>query len=146
MESTNRIEVRAVRAGDFLNGVPEVSNRLAPGRQMMGGDESRVAYLDSVGHHRYVAVDAGEVVGVATLLIETKFIHKGAYVGQIEDVSVHDVYERTGVGRQLVEALKELAREKGCYKVVLFCSDENVPFYEKLGFVIHQNAMRWNCD
>jgi glucosamine-phosphate N-acetyltransferase len=40
-------------------------------------------------------------------------------------------------------ALKELAVEKGCYKVILDCSDSNVSFYEKCGFSKTEIMMRY---
>lgn len=34
---------------------------------------------------------------------------------------------------RVIEALVKLAEEAGCYKIILDCSEENVPFYEKCG-------------
>ena len=141
-----KIEIRQVKAADFLNGVPEVSNLLAPQFQEYTGDESRVAYLDSVQQHRYVAVnESGEVVGVATLLIETKLIHKHARVGYVEDVAVRKDMRHEGVGTELIQALQKLARDRGCYKVVLYCSEKHKAFYEHSEFREHNIAMRWDC-
>jgi len=31
-----------------------------------------------------------------------------------------------------------------CYKVILGCSDKNVGFYEKIGFSVNDNLMRFD--
>jgi glucosamine-phosphate N-acetyltransferase len=38
------------------------------------------------------------------------------------------------LGKILLQALKELAIELGCYKVILDCEEGKVQFYEKCGF------------
>lgn len=84
------------------------------------------------------------VVGTASWFIEPKLIHGGSYVGHIEDVAVLRGYEKNGVGRAVVEYAIEQCRARRCYKVILDCSDANMPFYEKLGFRRHENCMRLN--
>ena len=42
---------------------------------------------------------------------------------------------------RLIAYLLEVSRSCGCYKVILDCSDQNVPFYEKLGFKKNVNHM-----
>ena len=83
-------------------------------------------------------------------------------VGHVEDVVVDDGYRGQRMGQRLVSctlvhcpntqdccagyptqscclyrviaALVAHAQSQGCYKVILDCSDSNVPFYEKCGF------------
>jgi len=38
----------------------------------------------------------------------------------------------------------QFAKQIGCYKVILECSIQNVPFYTKLGFKQHEVSMRYN--
>ena len=38
------------------------------------------------------------------------------------------------MGRKIVQHLTELARERGCYKVILDCAEGNTGFYAKCGF------------
>ena len=47
-----------------------------------------------------------------------------------------------GVGKTIIDSLVEIAKEEGCYKVILNCSNENVPFYIKCGFKLTENEMR----
>ena len=95
-------------------------------------------------HHIAVAINENKVVGAATLLIEPKFIHSGGLVGHIEDVVVDKNYQRKKIGEQIILYLLKTAKEKGCYKTILDCSDEVKPFYEKLGFKHNANALRFN--
>lgn len=92
----------------------------------------------------YVAEYNGEIIGATTLLIEQKFIHDGGKVGHIEDVVVRKEFQGKGVGKKIVISLLKYAQKKGCYKTILDCSDELVPFYESIGFKRHSNSMRFD--
>lgn len=83
----------------------------------------------------FVMVDGeeSEVVGAVTLIIEQKFLHLGGIVGHIEDVAVRKGFERKGIGKALIQHAIHIAKIVGCYKVILDCHPENVPFYEKSG-------------
>ena len=99
--------------------------------------------INSQNGHIYVAQkEDGEIIGAGTLLIEQKFIRKGGKVGHVEDVATRAGYEGRGVGKAIMNKLIEEARRYGCYKVILDCSDKNIPFYEKAGFHLHENCMR----
>lgn len=90
----------------------------------------------------YVAIKEDRVIGTATLLIEPKFIHSGGVVGHIEDVAVHQGFQHHGLGGRLVRHLLDICRQHKCYKVILDCAEEVIPFYEKLGFHRWERAMR----
>jgi len=90
----------------------------------------------------YVAIQNGKVIGTATLVIERKFIRRGGLCGHIEDVAVHPDHQGQGVGKLLVERLISLAKFRGCYKVILDCSKELIPFYGRFGFKESERHMR----
>ena len=96
------------------------------------------------GHVIFVAVIDGKVVGSTTLLIEQKFIHQGGLVGHIEDVVVSKDMQGQKIGEKLILAALDHAKNSGCYKTILDCLDDVKPFYEKLGFKFHSNAMRFD--
>ena len=76
-----------------------------------------------------------KILGTTTLLIEPKFINKGMQVGYIEDVSVRKGYEGLGIGFKLVNYATNYAiSNQGCKKILLYCSEKNRSFYEKLGY------------
>ena len=95
-------------------------------------------------HIIHVAEINGKIVGSTTLLIEQKFIHNGGRVGHIEDVVVSKEYEGRGIGIKLVRSLLEKAKGMNCYKTILDCQDELIPFYERIGFKQESNQMRYN--
>ena len=94
------------------------------------------------GVRTFIALKQKQIVGTATLLLEHKFIHSGGRVGHIEDVAVHRDFQGLGIGSLLVRHAVEQTRLAGCYKVLLSCFDDRVPFYEKLGFRRHDVGMR----
>lgn len=97
---------------------------------------------DNPVYHHFAARKSGETVGALTLLVEQKFIRNGGLAGHIEDVAVRRDYQGRSIGKQLIETATSVARELGCYKNVLSCSEENVPFYERCGYRRHGVEMR----
>ncbi len=95
-------------------------------------------------HYIFVYEIDSKVAGIATILIEQKFIHDGSRIGHIEDVVVTKNCRGLGIGKKLIEKCLEVARERQCYKVILDCDDKNVKFYEKIGFVKFGNSMKIN--
>lgn len=91
-----------------------------------------------------VALIDSKVVGAASLVIEQKFIHGGGKAGHIEDVAVAKEFQGRGIGKKVVRALLAEAQRRGCYKTILDCSDDLVPFYESIGFKRFSNAMRFD--
>ncbi|RMW38563.1 MAG: GNAT family N-acetyltransferase [Nitrosopumilus sp.] len=86
----------------------------------------------------------GKVVGSTTLLIEQKFIHQGGLVGHIEDVVVDKNFQGQKIGEKVMKYLLEIAKNQGCYKTILDCTEEVKPFYEKLGFKQVANELRFD--
>lgn len=124
-----------------LKSVGELSGDLERSKRILHEIKSNLLYKI------FVAVkDDGEVVGATTLLIEQKFIHNGGKAGHIEDVVTHKDFQGMGIGSSVVRKAIEAAKEAGCYKIVLDCSEENVPFYEKLGFRRHEVEMRLGLE
>ena len=57
--------------------------------------------------------------------------------GWLEDLFVTEERRRSGLGRDLVEAVKDRARERGCLRLELDVDDDNEPalaLYRSLGF------------
>ena len=88
--------------------------------------------------------DDGKIIGTATAFIEHKFLHCGSRVGHIEDVVVDKNIRKSGIGKALIKECIEFCRYRMCYKAILDCSRENIPFYECCGFTFSENCMRIN--
>ena len=85
-----------------------------------------------------------KIIGSATLLIEPKFIHDGGLVGHIEDVVVDKNFQGQKIGNEIIKFLLEFAKNQGCYKTILNCTDDVKEFYEKIGFTLSANELRFN--
>jgi len=130
----NDIKIRELKEKDLFNGFLESLDSL---RKASDSSPKKAKEI-------YIAILDSRVVGTATIFIEQKFIHDGGRVGHIEDVSVRKKYKDKGIGQKIVKALLEYAKKKGCYKTILDCTDDLIPFYEKIGFKRHSNSMRFD--
>ncbi len=86
------------------------------------------------------------IIGCITILIEPKIIHNGSYVGHIEDVVVNKTHRGLGIGKMLINYGLKVAKENGCYKVILDCDESNVEFYKKSGFKQKGVCMRYDIS
>ena len=149
MEGTNFI-IREIEQADLEKGFFQTLSNLAILGRIRDDLEQAKKILQEIKSYPlykiFVAVknDDAEIIGSITLLIEQKFIHDGGKSGHIEDVVTRKEYEGIGVGSALVSAALAFAREKNCYKVILDCSEKNVPFYEKIGFRRNEISMRYD--
>ena len=140
------IEIRDIVESDIENGFLESldSLRKASDLDRQTGKDILRKIIANPDHIIHVAEINGKIVGSTTLLIEQKFIHNGGRVGHIEDVVVSKEYEGRGIGIKLVSSLLEKAKVMNCYKTILDCQNELIPFYERIGFKKESNQMRYN--
>jgi glucosamine-phosphate N-acetyltransferase len=89
----------------------------------------------------YVIEHNHQLIATGTICYEYKFIFNTCCLAHIEDVCVKKEYRGQGYGKQIVQTLIQVAKEKGCYKVTLDCSDANIAFYEKCQFEKRGNQM-----
>ena len=135
------VSVREMTEADLGAGFLDALGALSEVRLTLA--QARAVFAELAPNLRtYVAVWQGRVVGTTRLLVERKFIHGGGLVGHIEDVAVAPAYQHRGVGSALVGHAVAEARRSGCYKVILDCSDELAPFYERLGFRPYNRGLR----
>ena len=92
------------------------------------------------GNSIFIAIVSGRAVGYVWCAVDRKrenpFNHSRETV-YIHQISVDPSYSRKGVGRKLMEAVEELAREQNICTIALdsweFNSEAHV-FFERLGF------------
>jgi len=138
------VKIRKLQEKDLFNGFLESLDSLRKASDLNPRKAKTIfRKMKSIPDHIiYVAVQDSKIIGSATIFIEPKFIHKGGKVGHIEDVVVSKEHQGEGIGLKLIKALIQYAEKKGCYKTVLDCTDEIMPFYKKLGFKHFSNSMR----
>ncbi|MDX1533473.1 MAG: GNAT family N-acetyltransferase [Nitrosopumilaceae archaeon] len=140
------VKIRKIEEDDLNNGFLESldSLRKASDLDSSKAKEILVKIQSNPNHSIFVAELDGKIVGSTTLLIEPKFIHQGGLVGHIEDVVVNKEFQGKKIGEKLIRTSLDYAKNQGCYKTILDCMDDVKPFYEKLGFKFHSNAMRFD--
>lgn len=94
-----------------------------------------------------VAEQAGEMVGVVTVVVRTAPAHP-MFVpriwADIEDISVRSAHRRRGIGRALMDAAHDWARQRGITAVELTVWEFNEDarsFYEELGYTTQRRRM-----
>ena len=63
--------------------------------------------------------------------------------GWLEDLFVQEAHRRSGLGRDLVEAVKDRARERGCVRLELDVDTDNdaaLALYENCGFTLEPKS------
>lgn len=88
----------------------------------------------------FVACDADAVVGTFALLVMHNLGHQGTPSAIVEDVVVRETNQSQGIGRFMMQEAMALARDAGCYKLVLSSNQKRThahAFYESLGFQRH---------
>ena len=74
-----------------------------------------------------------KIIGAGTIF-KLKKLHNNS-VGLIEDVIINNNYRGSGLGKILIDKLKQIGLvEFRCYKVILDCSEKNIEFYKKCNF------------
>ena len=73
-----------------------------------------------------------KLIGVGTLWTQPKYYRNKGKSGHIEDIIIDKSHQKKGLGKQLVKYIIDYAKNNGCYKVQLHCSEEMKPFYEEL--------------
>jgi len=94
-------------------------------------------------YYTLVIVDkkSDKIVGVGAVFIERKFLRGLGKVGHIEDIAVDKNQQGKKLGLRIIQALTHISESSGCYKTILNCSDDNIPFYQKCGFEKKENEM-----
>ncbi len=138
--------IRELRKDDLWNGFLTTLDSLRKASDIdLNKAEEVFDKINSNPDHIVVIAEVdGKIVGTTTLLIEPKFIHKGGLVAHIEDVVVDKNFQGQKIGEKIMKYLLEFAKNRGCYKTILDCTDDVKPFYEKLGFKHIANELRFD--
>ncbi len=97
-------------------------------------------FLADENTYACVAASEGRVIGFGSVFLQRRI--RGGCSAVIEDVVVDEDFRRQGVGARIVEELLQYARSRKCFKVTLVAADQNLHFYELLGFHEDNRAMK----
>jgi glucosamine-phosphate N-acetyltransferase len=95
-------------------------------------DEFKKKLEDMKDIYIMVIYDNKLLIGCGSIFIMNK-IHCNP-IGYIQDVLIDENYRKHGLGKQLVNKLISIGKEKNCYKIILNCHENNKHFYEKCDF------------
>jgi glucosamine-phosphate N-acetyltransferase len=94
-----------------------------------------------INHKVLVYEQNNKILASGTIFIEHKIIRNCGKVGHIEDIVVDKSLNGLGMGKKLIEKLKNHAKQNGCYKIILDCRKDIIAFYEKCGFSKKEEQM-----
>ncbi len=132
----NEMTIRELKEEDIWNGFLKSLDSLKQTSTIKESKAKKIFEKINANPDHIIAVAEldGKIVGSATLLIESKFIHDGGLVGHIEDVVVNKECQGQQIGKEIMMYLIKVSKKRGCYKTILDCTDDVRPFYIKLGF------------
>ena len=134
-------KIRKIHKNDINNGVTKLLNQLSPTNKIDKNEfENFVKNLND-NHQIWVIERNKKIIAMGTILIEKKIIHDMGLVAHIEDIVVDKESRGQKLGKTIINLLIEIAKDKNCYKVILNCKDELIPFYKKLNFEKKSNQM-----
>ena len=144
---TNRYNIRPLISSDYINNylsILEQDFSISPTTISHSEFTNFINYLHD--YHQVFVIEHNtynntNIVGSVTIFIETKIIHNFGKVAHVEDVIVDNTCRGRGLGKMLVNKCIDYAKIQNCYKIILNCSVENIPFYETCGFVKKENEM-----
>ena len=140
MDDARNISIREVIQGD-MDAVIELLQSISEFKPSKSNNVPIWnSFCKQTNVHSLVAVIDGRIVGYGSIVIETKI--RGGKMGHIEDIVSHSLFRKKGIAKAVVDALFEVAKVNGCYKVVLQCKENNVEFYEKCGYEVSGTAMQ----
>ena len=142
--------IRPISYIDYHNNYLEL---LQQSFTMVPSDISIKSFTDFIGNlgvnHQIFVIEKEEnendkktiIVGSITVLIEQKLIRSMGKVAHVEDLITHKSYRGQHIATQLIEHVKEYAKQNACYKMILNCDASLERFYERNGFINNGTQM-----
>ena len=140
-------ELREVRNEDLHNLLHLLHQLSGPSEEDKNVDQAKLEaamkkMVEDENHCLYVLEQDGKLLGTGMLLVQLNLSHGGKPYGHIENIVVDSECRKQGIGKSIVMHLIEKARERNCYKVILNCKMENMPFYVRCGMRKGEIEMR----
>ena len=95
------------------------------------------AIMEDPNHFCLVIEEDGIIVSTCIMVIIPNLTRNARPYALIENVVTHEQYRKRGYGTAVIKKAIEIAKEKGCYKVMLMTGrkdEATLRFYERAGF------------
>ncbi|SPO27231.1 related to GNA1 - essential acetyltransferase [Ustilago trichophora] len=135
----DEFEMRPLASTDYNRGFIQVLSCLVetPDLGESAWKDRFNAMLSASGTYYPIVIlskNTDKIVAMGTIVVELKFFRGLTRVGHVEDIVVDTSLHSKGLGKIIVKTVMKIAESKGCSNIILNCSDEKKPFYEKCGF------------
>jgi len=139
--------IRPLQVGDCDKGFTKCLGQLtAIGKTSKEEFEKRFELLKERKDYYIVVIEdtkTNQIVATGSVDVLHKLSRSNGEMGQIEDVVVDSTYRDKKFGKFIMEQLKHIGKQVGCYKILLNCNEKNIPFYRKLNFEVKDFNMAW---
>lgn len=133
------MEIRRL-TGEDVPSLMKLYRQLSPEDEFPSADAAQEIWRRIEAQENIIylgAVEAGEVLSTCFLVIIPNLTRGGRPIGFVENVVTDENYRRMGLGRKVIAEAVRIARENGCYKVMLQSGCQRTGahrFYEEIGF------------
>ena len=97
-------------------------------------------FINNTGSNSVVGLYNDKIVAYGSVVVENKV--RGEVAGHIEDIVVDSEVRGKMIGVSLIKELIKVAKNKGCYRITLFCKETLVNFYGRNGFEVNNIVMK----
>lgn len=103
-------------------------------------DKAWSDFINNSGSNSVVGLCNDKIVAYGSVIVENKV--RGEVAGHIEDIVVDSEVRGKMIGVSLIKELIKVAKNKGCYRITLFCKETLVNFYSRNGFKVNNVVMK----
>jgi len=103
-------------------------------------DEAWGNFKNNTSSNSLVGLYNNKIVAYGSLVVENKV--RGEVAGHIEDIVVDTAVRGKMIGVLLIKELINIAKDKGCYRITLFCKETLIKFYARNGFEVNNVVMK----
>ncbi|KAM0257028.1 hypothetical protein ACHAQJ_004623 [Trichoderma viride] len=129
--------IRPLEKGDYAKGFLECLRDLTWMDNLTEQDfKERYEEMDNGGKGPYyylVIEHEGQIVGTGAVIVEKKL--------QVTKICISKDHQGKRLGFHMINALNSVAKNVGCRKTILNCSEHNIAFYKKCGFEVSSTEM-----
>ncbi len=97
-------------------------------------------FITNSSSNSIVGIYDHKVVAYGSVVVENKV--RGEVAGHIEDIVVDTEVRGKMIGVSLIKELVKVAKNKGCYRITLFCKESLINFYSRNGFEVNNVVMK----